>query len=189
MRRTAAVERTRAAIESAALELFARDGYEATHVTHIAEAAGVSRRTVFRHFPRKEDLLFSNADDDTSAVADALRGRPSEEPARQALAAALRDASDRFDRELTAARLRVIGTHPLLMGRTAMLRQNWIDAVAQALSDRGVDDPQHARTLAAVAIAVLAEAMRRWALESADERPLVDHVEDAITDLQVAASA
>ena len=63
------------------------------------------------------------------------------------------------------------------------------DAFAQALTDRGVDDPQHARTLAAVAIAVLAEAMRRWALESADERPLVDHVEEAITDLQAAAAA
>ena len=187
MRRTAAVERTRAAIESAALELFEREGYEATHVTHVAEAAGVSRRTVFRHFPRKEDLVFASAEDDTTAVADALRDRPFDENARDALEGALRDASDRFDRELTAARLRVIGTHPLLMGRTAMLRQQWIEAVSEALADRGVEDRGGARVLAAVAIAVLAEAMRRWALEDDDGRPLVDHVEAAIEDLQAAA--
>jgi AcrR family transcriptional regulator len=189
VRRTAAVARTRAAIESAALELFERDGYESTHVTHVAEAAGVSRRTVFRHFPRKEDLVFSTADEDTSAVADALRHRPGDESPRQALAGALRDASPRFDRELTALRLRVVGTHALLMGRTALLRQQWIDAVSEALTDRGVDDARRARTLATVAIAVLGEAMRRWALEDAEERPLADHVEDAIADVQAAASA
>ena len=179
------MERTRAAIESAALELFERDGYEATHVTHVAEAAGVSRRTVFRHFPRKEDLLFSNADDDTGAVSEALRARPPEESPRQALASALREASGRFDRELTALRLRVVSSNALLMGRTAMLRAHWIDAVSDALQDRGVD-ARRARTLATVAIAVIAEAMRRWALEDEQGRPLADHVEDAIADLLTA---
>jgi AcrR family transcriptional regulator len=177
------VERTRAAIESAALELFDREGYEATHVTHVAEAAGVSRRTVFRHFPRKEDLVFSSSDDDSRAFADTLRARPADERPREALAAAIQEAAERFDRELTALRLRVIGTNALLMGRTALLRGQWIDALAEVLVDRGVRDFPRARSLATVAIAVLGEAMRRWSLEDDAERPLSEHLEDVLGDV------
>ena len=186
MRRTTAIERTRAAIEAAALELFDRNGFDATHVTHVAEAAGVSRRTVFRHFARKEDLLFANSGDDTAAVADALRRRPPEETPREALAAAMREVAGRFDRDLTALRARVVARNALLMGRTAMLRQQWIDALADALGDRGVGNAARARTLAGISIAVLSEAMRRWALEDPDGRPLPEHVDEVIADLRSA---
>ena len=45
-------------IQDVALELFARDGFQATTIAAIAEAADVAPRTVFIHFPAKEDLLF-----------------------------------------------------------------------------------------------------------------------------------
>jgi len=184
VRRTAAVERTRAAIEAAALELFERDGYDATHVTHVADAAGVSRRTVFRHFPRKEDLVFSDADDDTAAVLEALAARPEDEPAGRALVAAMRDASAAFDRDLTMLRSRVIDGNALLLGRTWMVRRQWIDAVAGGLLQRDLHDLATARAIAEVGAALLGEAMRRWAAD-ADEAPLHDHV-DAVASAVVA---
>jgi AcrR family transcriptional regulator len=49
---------TRAALVKAAQDLFHRKGYEATTIDEIAEAAVVSRRTFFRYFPTKEDLVF-----------------------------------------------------------------------------------------------------------------------------------
>lgn len=52
--------RTRAAIQQAALELFAADGFRATTINAIAEAADVAPRTVTLHFPSKEDLLFAS---------------------------------------------------------------------------------------------------------------------------------
>ena len=52
-------ERTRATITRVALELFARDGFAATTVTAIAEAADVSPRTVSTYFPHKEGIVFS----------------------------------------------------------------------------------------------------------------------------------
>src|SRR3954468_4992719 len=51
-------ERTRATITRVALELFARDGFAATTVTDIANAADVSPRTVSTYFPSKEGIVF-----------------------------------------------------------------------------------------------------------------------------------
>jgi TetR/AcrR family transcriptional regulator, mexJK operon transcriptional repressor len=52
-----ASERKRQAIASAALALFARDGYERTTVDAIAAEAGVSKRTVYNHYGDKETLF------------------------------------------------------------------------------------------------------------------------------------
>src|SRR6478736_9265817 len=51
-------ERTRATITRVALELFARDGFAATTVTDIADAAEVSPRAVSTYFPSKEGIVF-----------------------------------------------------------------------------------------------------------------------------------
>ena len=49
--------RTRAAIQRHALRLFREQGYDATTVSQIAEAAEVSDSTFFRYFPTKEDVV------------------------------------------------------------------------------------------------------------------------------------
>jgi AcrR family transcriptional regulator len=51
-------EQTRAAIADAAVGLFIERGFADTTMEDVAEAAGVSRRTVYRHFPTKDDLVF-----------------------------------------------------------------------------------------------------------------------------------
>lgn len=55
--RTKRSERRRTQLFSSALELFVRQGYEATTMEDIAVAAGVARATVFNHFPRKAAFL------------------------------------------------------------------------------------------------------------------------------------
>lgn len=50
-------DRKRDAIVRAAVEEFRASGYEATSMDRIAEAAGVSKRTVYNHFPSKEALF------------------------------------------------------------------------------------------------------------------------------------
>ena len=52
-------ERTRATITRVALELFARDGFTATTLSSIADAADVSPRTVSTYFPSKEGIVFA----------------------------------------------------------------------------------------------------------------------------------
>jgi AcrR family transcriptional regulator len=53
-------QRTLSEIQRVALDLFGRQGYEATTIEQIAEEAEVSPSTVFRYFPTKEDLVLND---------------------------------------------------------------------------------------------------------------------------------
>jgi AcrR family transcriptional regulator len=68
--------RTRAAIQEHALRLFREQGYEATTVEQIAEAAEVSPSTFFRYFPTKEDVVAYDALD--PLVMEAWRSQPAD---------------------------------------------------------------------------------------------------------------
>jgi AcrR family transcriptional regulator len=72
---------TREAIARAGLDLFVERGYDATTLAEIAEAAGVSTRTIFAYFPSKEDILFSDFPVMRDALARALAERPEGEEA------------------------------------------------------------------------------------------------------------
>jgi AcrR family transcriptional regulator len=79
--------RTRRAIADAALELFDRQGFHATTIPQIAEAADVSPRTVSGYFPAKEDLAFPDTDERITALEQRLRARAPGETAADALRA------------------------------------------------------------------------------------------------------
>src|SRR5690349_1779210 len=51
---------SRADLERVALELFDRDGFDETTIDAIAAAAGVGRRTVFRYFASKNDIVWGD---------------------------------------------------------------------------------------------------------------------------------
>jgi AcrR family transcriptional regulator len=69
-------QQTREAIARAGLDLFVERGYEATTLAEIAEAAGVSTRTIFAYFPSKEDILFCDFEALRDTLAQALAERP-----------------------------------------------------------------------------------------------------------------
>ena len=66
--------RTRAAIREHALRLFREQGYGATRVEQIAEAAEVSPATFYRYFPTKEDVVLQ--DDLDVLTLEALEAQP-----------------------------------------------------------------------------------------------------------------
>jgi AcrR family transcriptional regulator len=82
--------RTRAAIREHAFRLFREQGYDATTVEQITDAAEVSRSTFFRYFPTKEDVVLQ--DDMELIWIDALRAQPPGMPPLAALRASLHDA-------------------------------------------------------------------------------------------------
>jgi len=66
---------TRARITEVATRLFADRGFDAVTVAEVAREAGVSTVTVFKHFPRKEDLYLDRADDAHQLLRSAVRDR------------------------------------------------------------------------------------------------------------------
>jgi AcrR family transcriptional regulator len=113
-------------IQQAALDLFMANGFRDTTVAAIAEAADVAPRTVFLHFPAKEDLLFP---DDTrfEEFARRLEQRPDDESALNALRSWIadmlraREGADederRRDWQRRRARRAIIDSDPTLRGR------------------------------------------------------------------------
>ncbi|WP_237536389.1 TetR family transcriptional regulator [Streptomyces sp. SID5785] len=66
-------------LAAAAMELFSTKGYEATTVDEIAAAAGVARRTFFRHFRSKEEAIFPDHDDTLVRAEAVLNAAPPHE--------------------------------------------------------------------------------------------------------------
>src|SRR6202041_24099 len=77
--------RTRQAIQTAALELFAERGYRETTINDIAERADVAPRTVTGHFPTQEELLFDAEPFTLESLSDRLAARQPHEPALEVL--------------------------------------------------------------------------------------------------------
>jgi AcrR family transcriptional regulator len=90
-RREAHKQATRQALQQAADRLFAEQGYAATTVRGIAEAAGVTERTFFRYFAGKEELIIDDALGWLPVLLDAIRARPDDEDVATALRRAIQD--------------------------------------------------------------------------------------------------
>jgi len=109
---------TRARIAAAALELFASQGFAETTIDQIAAAAGVARRTIFRHFATKEAILFDHLVVRRDAAVEMLRERPPAEPVLVSLHAVLRELCVQgYDRRALAQIRDVLALNPGLAGQ------------------------------------------------------------------------
>ena len=113
-------QRTRRAIASAALRLFAEHGYEETTISDIAAAADVSPRTFFSYFPSKEDVVFAEMDERLTDVRARLADRPAGEPPLatfRRVAVELLQAIATEDGEYGAVQVSLIRERPSLQAR------------------------------------------------------------------------
>ena len=136
---------TRAALEAAALRLFAEQGYDATTVEEIADAADVAVRTFFRYFSSKQDVLFGDvARDITGRLSAALAARPAHEPAVVAVGAALdaMELDNDEQRRQVLDRMRLMDKAPELGGTYHLLFQELHDVIAGFVADRAGAAPR-----------------------------------------------
>ena len=129
---------TRAALEAAALRLFAEKGYEQTTVDEIAEAASVAVRTFFRYFSSKQHVLFGDiAHHHVARMSAALAARPADEPPIRAVVAVLDQLEVTRPEDLAQilTRMRLMERQPSLRSTYLTLndelRQIIVDFVAQ----------------------------------------------------------
>ncbi|WP_112138950.1 TetR/AcrR family transcriptional regulator, partial [Glycomyces dulcitolivorans] len=144
-RRERKKQQTRQTLIATAVRLFEERGYEATAVADIAEAADVSKRTFFLHFPTKEDVLLSDGRARLDLALRVIADRAPDTPLREALAASLAAMiDDTAARDLptgmAALRARLIADSPTVQARvlhTAFAGQARIaDALLAAYPDR-----------------------------------------------------
>jgi AcrR family transcriptional regulator len=121
--------RTRAAIQRHALRLFQEQGYEATTVEQIAEAAEVSPSTFFRYFPTKEDVVLY--DDLDPILFAAFEAQPAELTPVQAMRRALRQGFA----SLPAEEIEQQWERGRLILRVPELRMHMLDQLVEALKE------------------------------------------------------
>jgi AcrR family transcriptional regulator len=112
----------RARIAQAALDLFVSQGYAETSIDQIAEAAGVSRRTIFRHFATKEAILFDHLAVRRDFALRRLQERPLSEPMLVSLHAVLRELCQQgYERRLLNQIRSVLAMEPRFAGEQLFL--------------------------------------------------------------------
>ncbi|MCY1138488.1 TetR family transcriptional regulator [Actinoplanes sp. Pm04-4] len=119
--------KTRAAIRDAAMRLFTEQGYAATTVEQIAEAAEVSPSTYFRYFPTKEDVVLT--DDYDPLIVEAIRNQPASTPVVEAVLQGMRDVFDGFTEEEWISEHRRQALFRVVPELRARQQQQTLDAV------------------------------------------------------------
>lgn len=134
--------RTAAQLEEVALRLFLERGFDATTVDDIAAAAEVSRRTFFRYYASKEDVLLSDHPRQLAELRAALAARPPSEPILAALREAIMSMTGNYeeDRERLLLRAKVMRGTPSLQARSLMLQREWEQHLSEMVAEHlGVD--------------------------------------------------
>jgi AcrR family transcriptional regulator len=148
----------------AALDLFAERGYENTTVIEIAERAGLTKSTFFRHFPDKREVLFGG-DTMTGLLVNGIIAAPAAATPLEAVAHALdtlgRKAFTPDRREFSARRRTVIAANPELQEREALKGLGLTASMIDAFKRRGVPDLA-SRVAAELGALTLTIAYERW---------------------------
>jgi AcrR family transcriptional regulator len=170
----------------AAVDLFTEQGYDATTVAQIAERAGVTKSTFFRHFPDKRELLVAGQESLSRLLAEGIADAPPTASPLAAVAAGLVRASSMMgpmNRELGPRLKAAVAASAELQERDALKSVSLAAAMTAALAARGVPD-----TTAALAgeLGVLAFKRGYAAWSDSGDEDLAPHALKALDELRAA---
>ena len=162
---------SRSELEQVALDLFARHGFDATTVDDVAEAAGISRRTFFRYYPSKNDVVWGDFDDRLRTMAAQLADADPAVPVLEALADVV-VAFNALPPEAVAAhrqRMSLILHVPALQAHSALRYAEWRAVVARFVAartraDEGAPLPQ---LVGHVALGAAVASYEQWLADPA----------------------
>ena len=174
----------RGRLEQAALELYIERGFEQTTVAEIAQRAGLTERTFFRHFADKREVLFGGAGALQELLVSTLANTPDSAAPIDAIAAALEAAGALLQerRDYSWQRQIVIASNAELRERELIKLASLASALADALRQRGVRDPAASLTGEA-GIAVFKIAFERWINET-NQQELPQLIRESLEELK-----
>ncbi|MFT7838730.1 TetR family transcriptional regulator [Saccharothrix sp. BKS2] len=174
-------ERTRRAVRTeiaaVAMRLFLDRGFDRVTIDQVAAEAGVSRRSLFRYFDTKEDLVLGNLADSAEAVLAALEARPAGEDAWTALRAAFQVLVENpaFSADRTTRTWRMLRETPSLRARYLEKHLRMVDLLVPQVARRlgvapgGPPDPRPTAIVTS-ALACLDTAVGVWAASDGEQR-------------------
>jgi AcrR family transcriptional regulator len=170
-------------LAEAAYRLYLERGFEDVTVAEIAERAGLTKRTFFRHFADKREVLFAGAPAFQEAVVTAVVDAPEGVAPIDAVIGALAIGGTGLTAmgERARQRQRLVDASPELQEREMIKMAALTSAISGGLARRGV--PDHEADLTAQAgVAVFTTAFERWAAEEgpAEFTPIVHRVLDEL---------
>ncbi|WP_426738609.1 helix-turn-helix domain-containing protein [Plantibacter sp. 2H11-2] len=162
-------------LEGAAMALFADRGFAATTVPEIAEAAGLTTRTFFRHFADKRDVLFLRERELPTVVGRLVAAAPAGlDPLALVMSGLETVAAGELQRwrDDIAARRAVVRSEPQLRERERLKSAVLTDAMRDALMESGVASAD-AALAASIGSALFDASLEQW-LAGPDDGLLVD---------------
>ncbi|MER5851843.1 TetR family transcriptional regulator [Streptomyces sp. NPDC002012] len=178
--------KTRIGIRRATYRLISEQGYDATTIEQIAEAAEVSPSTVFRYFATKEDIVLT---DEYDPIMEAvLRNRPADEPPLESLRFIMAEALTAFlasEEEELRQRTRLMVEVPAIRARMTETMSDTAKVLARALADRSGRSPDdlEVRVFIAAVLGALREVTLYWG-EHGQEGDLIALINQALDTLE-----
>jgi len=174
---------SRASLERLGFELFARRGFDDTTVDDIAAAAGIGRRTFFRYFASKNDLVWGEFEEQLAGLRALLDAARPEVPMADALREAV-VAFNRFDASQVPwhrQRMRLILTVPTLQADATLRYASWRGIVTDFAARRTGLAPGDMlpRLAGSAALAAAITAYELWLADEEERTPLSELIDAA----------
>ena len=168
-------------LERAAVELFVEQGFAETTVPQIAERAGLTTRTYFRHFADKREALFGSEDELAPMIAGLMADAPASLSPFDAIAQALNTVASRLQPqyEFMVVRHRVVQADDGLRERELRKRAALAAEITKGFQVRGEDDLT-SLVAASLATGIMGLSIERW-LNGSGSESLPDLVRHALT--------
>jgi TetR/AcrR family transcriptional regulator, regulator of mycofactocin system len=157
---------SREEVQRVALQLFADRGFEEATLDDIAAAVGVSRRTLFRYYPSKNDIVWGEFSEHLAGLRERLTAARRDEPLIEVLRAAVVAFNDYGDEEMPGLRIRMtlITSVPALQGHSMVRYRDWCDVIAEFVAMRlGCERDDHVpEVIANAALGTAMATYRHW---------------------------
>jgi AcrR family transcriptional regulator len=155
----------RGRLEKAAMELYGERGFDQATVAQIAERAGLTERTFFRHFADKREVLFAGSGQLQELLVQTVADAPATATPIEAVAAGIEAIGtvlqESRGRAFARQRQSIVAASAELRERELNKMSSLAGALADTLRRRGVDEPA-ASLLAEIGIAVFRISFERW---------------------------
>jgi AcrR family transcriptional regulator len=171
-------------ITAVAMDLFLANGFQQTTIDEIVAAAGISRRSFFRYFGTKEDIVLGHFVADGAALRAELERRPEEEDVWTALRGALFSLEAATpDNERILALSRMMYETPSLRARSVEKHLRWYDELVPEVERRLGGGPRlglRARTIVGCVVTCLDLAGEAWT-QDGGAGPLENYFDAALS--------